>query len=85
MFNRYFDSRLQNSLFLRREIENPMENWEEEMDSRTGAKRNGVPRPTPFRFRLHVHFPFDERAWIFNLPAKEETVLQSILIIFKCL
>ena len=44
-----------------------MGNWEEELDARTGAKRNWAP----------VHFPFDESAWIFALPAKEETVLQS--------
>ena len=27
-----------------------------------------------------VRFPFDERAWIFDLPAKEETVSQSTIV-----
>mgnify|MGYP001795342844 CR=1 FL=1 len=36
----------------------------------------------PFRSHLRVYFLFpvshsDERAWIFDLPTKEETVLQS--------
>ena len=53
--------RLQNSLFLRRQIEilarSINGNWEEEMDKRTGAKRN-APRPIPFRSLPHVHFLF---------------------------
>ena len=43
-----------------------------------GAEERGASKalsPIPFRFRLRVRFPFDERAWIFDLLAKEETVL----------
>ena len=51
-----------------------MGNWKEEMDARNGAKRNWAlssvhPFPLP-------SFPTDERAWIIDLPSKEETVLQ---------
>ena len=56
-----------------------MENWEEEVDTRMRS-------PSPHSFLLlPAHpfplpsFPFDECAWIFDLLAKEETVLQSTL------
>ena len=42
-----------------------------------GSKKEwGFSLPCAHPFPL-PSFPFDERAWIFDLPAKEETVLQS--------
>ena len=71
-----------------------MGNWEEEIDERTGAKRNGARgfsfSPSPHFFSLSSarpfplpSFPFDELAWIFDLTAKEETVLQSTQTLAK--
>ena len=70
-----------------------MGDWEEEMDARTGAKRNGGEglkkelRPHSFSLPFACPFPrpslpFDERAWIFDLPVKEESVWHSSLNIY---
>ena len=87
-------TRLQNSLFLRLEIENPSAFIKLETKKRKwprGWERKGMgrgaedrPCPLPHSFLLLsvrpfplLSFQFDECAWIFDLPAKEETVLHS--------
>ena len=45
---------------------------------RRAVKEAHTPRFRPHNNFIFVHsLPFDERAWILDLPAKEETVLQS--------
>ena len=44
---------------------------------RGNGRVDGSPSPHSLSLSSARPFPFDRRAWIFDLPAEEETVLQS--------